>query len=158
MGDAHANRPENRRALFAAYRASNADVALQTGDLEYYRLPMKTYFIGGNNEDFDIIESLRHGRIRSSKVKNAKLLHSTARTIQGCRIAGISGNYAPTCFDMSRSNLKGERRRHFVKSDVERAKSLSNVDVFLAHEAPHGTPVEEEYDVGNKYIDEILKE
>jgi Icc-related predicted phosphoesterase len=157
LGDAHASTSDRRQSLFAAYRAADADVALQAGDLMYYDLPIPTYFIGGNNEDFDIVEALRHGRIESDDVSNAYLLHSTAETVDGLRVAGLSGNYAPTQFEKSREQLYDDRRRHFVREDVERAKQLDDVDVFLAHEAPHGLPVTEEYDVGCKHIDDILE-
>ncbi|MCD2198421.1 metallophosphoesterase [Halobacterium sp. KA-4] len=157
LGDAHASTTDRRQSLFAAYRAADADVALQAGDLMYYDLPIPTYFIGGNNEDFDVVEALRHGRIESDDVSNAYLLHSTAETVDGLRVAGLSGNYAPTQFEKSREQLYDDRRRHFVREDVERAKQLDDVDVFLAHEAPHGLPVTEEYDVGCKHIDDILE-
>ncbi|MFB6254880.1 MAG: metallophosphoesterase [Halobacteriaceae archaeon] len=157
LGDCHANNTQNRQYLFAAYRAANDDIALQVGDLYYYNLPIPTYFIAGNNEDFDVIEALRHGRIKSENVENAILLHSTAEEIQGLRIGGVSGNYAPTRFDYSRDELSNDRRRHFVHEDVEAAKNLHDIDIFLAHEAPHGLPVSEEYDVGCKYIDQILE-
>ncbi|MFB6268337.1 MAG: metallophosphoesterase [Halobacterium sp.] len=158
LGDAHAATPDRRQSLFAAYRAADADVALQAGDLMYYDLPIPTYFIAGNNEDFDVVESLRYGRVESSDVSNAVLLHSTAADVKGLRVGGLSGNYAPTQFEKSRDQLYDDRRRHFVREDVERAKQLEDVDVFLAHEAPHGLPVTEEYDVGCKHIDEILQE
>lgn len=157
LGDAHASTPDRRRALFAAYRASAAEVALQCGDLLYYDLPVPTYFVGGNNEDFDVIEALRNGRVRSQGVENAHLLHSNVVEIAGRRVAGLTGNYAPSRFDRSRRDLGGERRRHFVKEDVDMACELSDIDIFLAHEAPHGLPVTEDYDVGNEHIDRILK-
>ncbi|MCG1002356.1 MULTISPECIES: metallophosphoesterase [Halobacterium] len=157
LGDAHATTPDRRQSLFAAYRAADADVALQAGDLMYYDLPIPTYFIGGNNEDFDVVEALRHGRVESDDVSNAYLLHSTAETVAGLRVAGLSGNYAPTQFEKSREQLYDDRRRHFVREDVERAKQLDDVDVFLAHEAPHGLPVTEEYEVGCDHIDTILE-
>jgi Icc-related predicted phosphoesterase len=156
LGDAHADDPANRRALLAAYRASDASVALQAGDLMHYDLPIETYFIGGNNEDFDVIEALRHGRIRSEGVANVHLLASTAETIRGIRVGGLTGNYAPSQFYKARSQLETDRRRHFVNEDVERAKQLGHVDVLLTHESPHGTPVEEDYDVGCTYIDDII--
>lgn len=157
LGDAHADDPDRRRALFAAYRAADTEVALQLGDLMYYDLPYQTYFIGGNNEDFDVIESLRHGRVRSSSVRNVTLLSSTLAEVKGLRIAGLSGNFAPTQFEKPRSALVGDRRRHFVRADVDRAKQLEDVDVFLAHEAPHGTDVAEDYSVGCTHIDDILR-
>ncbi|MFB6124576.1 MAG: metallophosphoesterase [Halanaeroarchaeum sp.] len=157
LGDAHANKADRRRALFAAYRTSGADIALQAGDLFYYDLPVETYFVAGNNEDFDVIDALRHGRVRSEGVRNAHLVASEAFDLEGIRVAGLSGNYAPTQFEKPRTELYEDRRRHFVQADVERALALEDVDVFLAHEAPHGTPVSEDYDVGCRHIDEILE-
>ena len=156
LGDAHANEPARRRALFAALRAGGEDVALQTGDLFYYDLPVETYFIAGNNEDFDVIDALRHGRLESSEVRNVNLIASDAVEVEGLRVGGLSGNYAPTQYDKPREALYEQRRRHFVRGDVERAKKLDDVDVFLAHEVPHGTPVQEDYNVGCTAIDEIL--
>jgi Icc-related predicted phosphoesterase len=123
----------------------------------FYDLPIPTYFIAGNNEDFDVVESLRHGRLESSGVSNAHLLHSTTADVEGLRVAGLSGNFAPTQFEKSRSDLLDDRRRHFVREDVERAKHLDDVDVFIAHEAPHGVPVTEQYEVGCSHIDDILR-
>lgn len=157
LGDAHAADPANRRALFAAYRAADAEVALQLGDLEHYRLPIPTYFVAGNNEDLDVIDALRHGLVESADVRNVHLLDSRVVELEGMRVAGLSGNYAPSRFDRPRTALTEERRRHFVAADVEAAKALEDVDVFLAHEAPHGLPVAEEYDVGCSHVDEILR-
>ncbi|NEU57585.1 metallophosphoesterase [Halorussus sp. MSC15.2] len=157
LGDAHADDPDNRRALFAAYRDADAEVALQLGDLLYYDLPIPTYFIAGNNEDFDTIDALRHGRLDSSNVTNAFLLSDEAVEIDGLRIAGLCGNYAPTQFERPRPNLQGERRRHFVRGDVERLKTVEDVDVLLTHEAPHGLPVAESYEVGCEHVDGLLE-
>jgi Icc-related predicted phosphoesterase len=159
LGDAHASNPDRRRALFAAYRTADADRALQVGDLEHYRLPVSTYFVAGNNEDQSVVAALRHGRVRSSAVRNAHLLDSTVATVCGLRVAGLSGNYAPTQYEKARADLTGDRRRHFTREDVARALDLADadVDVFLAHEAPHGLPVEEDYDVGCDPVDRILE-
>ncbi|WP_276300462.1 metallophosphoesterase family protein [Halorussus lipolyticus] len=157
LGDAHADDPDNRRALFAAYRAADADVALQLGDLLHYDLPIPTYFIAGNNEDFDTIDALRHGRVESSAVRNAHLLAGAVEEVEGLRIAGLSGNFAPTQYERPRPNLHGERRRHFVRGDVAAVKQLEDVDVLLTHEAPHGLPVSEDYEVGCQYIDELIE-
>lgn len=156
LGDAHAADPEHRRALFAAYRATDQDVTLQLGDLMYYDLPKPTWFIAGNNEDFDTISALRNGLVSNSGVRNANLLASTAVELEGLRIAGLSGNYAPTQYDRPRANLVGDRRRHFTYEDVERAMELESVDVLLTHEAPYGLPVSEEYEVGCQHVDDIL--
>lgn len=155
LGDAHASDPENRRALLSAYDAVDAEVALQVGDLQYYDLPTPTWFVAGNNEDLDTIEALRAGE-EVDGVANAHLLDSAAVEREGIRIAGLSGNYAPTQFEKSRADLAGGRRRHFVADDVERAADLDDVDVFLAHEAPHGLLATNGYDVGCTHVDRIL--
>ncbi|MFB6121367.1 MAG: metallophosphoesterase [Halobacteriaceae archaeon] len=155
LGDAHADDAPRREALLSAYRDADADVALQAGDLLHYDVPIPTYFIAGNNEDFDVVEALREGHT-PPEASNVHLLHSTSAEVDGLRVGGLSGNYAPTRFDCDRSELAGGRRRHFVRDDVERAKDL-DVDVFLAHEAPHGLPVAEEYGVGCKHVDDVLQ-
>jgi Icc-related predicted phosphoesterase len=156
LGDAHADDKSNQRALLTAYDDIETDYALQVGDLLYYNLPLPTWFIAGNNEDFDVIESLRAGNT-PEKTRNVHLLASTSVELQGVRIAGLSGNHAPTQYDKTRSELTGDHRRHFVKEDVERAMDLTDVDVFLTHEAPHGLLRTEGYDVGCKHIDTILR-
>ncbi|WP_135825393.1 metallophosphoesterase family protein [Halorussus ruber] len=154
LGDAHADDADHRQSLLAAYRESNASVALHTGDLLYYDLPVPTYFVAGNNEEFDAIDALRRGEDPEG-VRNAHLLASTVAEVEGLRIAGLSGNYAPTQYDESRADLSGERRRHFVREDVERLKQVDDVDVLLTHEAPHGV-VYYGYDAGCERIDELL--
>lgn len=156
LGDAHADDAANRAALLAAYEAADPDVALQLGDLLHYDLPAPTWFVAGNNEDQDVIEALRAGE-EPAGVANAQLLASDVVELRGLRVAGLSGNFAPTQFGKPRSALSGDRRRHFVREDVERAKSLHDVDVLLAHEAPHGLDVEEDYDVGCTHVDEVLR-
>lgn len=157
LGDAHASDPERRAMLLDAYERSDADAALQVGDLEFYDLPTPTWFIAGNNEDQDVIAALRAGK-RIGGVSNAYLLASDAVTVEGLRIAGLSGNFAPTRFEKDREQLGGDRRRHFVRAEVDRAAALQDIDVFLTHEAPHGVIETATYDAGNEHVDRILRE
>ncbi len=157
LGDAHASDPERRAMLLDAYERSDADAALQVGDLEFYDLPTPTWFIAGNNEDQDVIAALRAGK-RIGGVSNASLLASDAVTVEGLRIAGLSGNFAPTRFEKDREQLGGDRRRHFVRAEVDRAAALQDIDVFLTHEAPHGVIETATYDAGNEHVDRILRE
>ncbi|XGI83494.1 metallophosphoesterase [Halorutilales archaeon Cl-col2-1] len=154
LGDAHADDPEKRRALLDAYESTDDDVALQVGDLLYYDLPYDTYFIAGNNEEFDVIDILRRGET----VDNLCLVSQRQTVeVEGLRIAGLSGNYAPTKYASKRDELEGDDRRHFTRGEVEAAKRLEDVDLFLAHEAPHGLLEKNGYDVGKTPIDEILR-
>lgn len=158
LGDAHADDPENREALLAAYRAADEERALQVGDLLCYDLPLPTWFVAGNNEEFDVVESLRRGdRALFDPDSRPRLLASSAVELEGLRVAGLSGNYAPTQYDRSRGKLSGERRRHFVREDVERAMALPEVDVLLVHEAPHGLLEVAGRDVGCEPVDELLE-
>jgi len=63
------------------------------------------------------------------------------------RVAGLGGTFAPTWYDTAAAELphpkKGsaratelaDKRRHFVREQVEACKTLRDVDVFLTHEA-----------------------
>ncbi|MFC6765351.1 metallophosphoesterase family protein [Natrinema soli] len=154
LGDAHASDPDRCETLLELYRTLEPDRVLQLGDLERYDLPAPTWFIAGNNEDFDVIEALRAGE-RPAETDNVHLLASTAATVGGLRVAGLSGNFAPTRYDLPRDELVGDRRRHFTHEDIDRAADLEDVDVLLTHEAPNGL-LSYGYDPGCEYVDELL--
>jgi Icc-related predicted phosphoesterase len=154
LGDAHASDPDRRKTLLEYYRRLEPETVLQLGDLECYELPAPTWFVAGNNEDFDVIEALRAGE--TAGTDNVHLLASTVATVDGVRVAGLSGNHAPTKYDLPRTELSGERRRHFTREDVEQAAALSDVDVLLAHEAPTGL-LSYGYDPGCEHVDELLE-
>ncbi|MFU8867260.1 metallophosphoesterase family protein [Natronococcus sp.] len=154
LGDVHASDPDRRETLLAHYRRLEPEHVLQVGDLECYELPAPTWFVAGNNEEFDTIEALRAGE--TAGTRNVHLLASTAATVEGVRVAGLSGNYAPTKYDLPRSELSGKRRRHFTHEDVERAAELSDVDVLLTHEAPTEL-LSYGYDPGCEHVDELLE-
>ncbi|AGB37748.1 metallophosphoesterase family protein [Natronococcus occultus] len=153
LGDAHTSDPDRREAFLDHYRRLEPDAVLQVGDLECYELPAPTWFIAGNNEDFDTVEALRAGE--TAGTRNVHLLASTLATVDGVRVAGLSGNYAPTKYDLPRDELSGERRRHFTHEDVEQAAELPDVDVLLVHEAPTGV-LSYGYDPGCERVDELL--
>ena len=55
-------------------------------------------------------------------------------------VVGVGGTFAPTWYDTAAAALpvkgKDDKRRHFVREEVERAKRMRHVDVLLTHEAP----------------------
>jgi len=155
LGDAHASDPDRADVLLECYHTLEPDHVLQVGDLERYDLPAPTWFIAGNNEDFDVIDALRAGEA-PPETNNVHLLASTAATVDGLRVVGLSGNFAPTKYELSRDELTDERRRHFTREDVERAADLENVDVFLTHEAPTGL-LWYGYDPGCEHINGLLE-
>ncbi|WP_459192283.1 metallophosphoesterase family protein [Halosimplex sp. J119] len=158
LGDAHASDPDNLQQLLAAYERADADRALHVGDLEHYDLPVPTWFVAGNNEDFDVIDRLR-GTDPPADARNVHLLASRLAEVCELTVLGLSGNYAPTRYDFDRSELAGDRRRHFTRGEVERAMEVgrgADVDVLLTHEAPHGL-ISYGYDPGSDPIDELIE-
>ncbi|QSW99900.1 metallophosphoesterase family protein [Haloterrigena alkaliphila] len=155
LGDAHAAEPDRRETLLELYRTVDPDRVLQAGDLEHYDLPAPTWFVAGNNEDFDVIDAFRAGE-NPPEAANVHLLASTVATVDGIRVAGLSGNYSPTRYDLPRDELEGDRRRHFTHEDVGRAAELDDVDVFLTHEAPNDL-LSYGYDPGCEHVDDLLE-
>ena len=139
------------------------DIADQQG--RYESLGARVYWIHGNNDNFDAIgagalpDDLQH-------IPNA-----TAIDAGGLRIAGLGGTFAPTWYESKAADLphpkKGtakatelaDKRRHFVREEVDACRSLRGIDIFMTHEAPkpfrpfanHGGP-----DAGKAQINEIL--
>ena len=116
------------------------DVADEHG--RYEPMPAPLYWIKGNNENFD---SIAAGSFPANLhfLPNARL-----QAIGGIRVAGLGGTLAPTWFETPAAALphpkKGsakatelaDKRRHFVREEVEACRALRDIDVFLTHEAP----------------------
>ena len=136
------------------------DVADADGNYEGFPAPL--YWIKGNNENFDAIaadvfpENLFH-------LPNGQL-----KTIGSLRVAGLGGTHAPTMYELSSADLPhpkkstakateaADRRRHFVREEVEACKALQGVDLFLSHEAPRPFRVSRGIDAGKTPINDIL--
>jgi uncharacterized protein len=130
----------------------------------YHAVEAPVYWIKGNNENFDAIASgglpdgLRY-------LPNGQLVD-----IDGLRIVGLGGTFAPTWYETPAANLphpvkgtarataQADKRRHFVKEEVERCQRLRDVDVFLSHEAPRPYKVHggRGPDAGKTPINEVL--
>ena len=116
------------------------DVA--SADGRYEPLPAPLHWIKGNNENFDAIAS---GRLPANL---HYIPNGNAVEIDGLTVAGLGGTFAPTMFEVAAADLPhpqkrtetatalADRRRHFVREEVERCQALRRVDVFLSHEAP----------------------
>lgn len=129
------------------------------------------YFIKGNNEEFDVIARLVAGESLGEQlhfVPNGRLLE-----IDGVRVAGLGGTFAPTWYESAPGDLpfparparpgsravRDDKRRHFVRAEVEACRALRDVDVFLSHEAPRpywaGTGPRRN-DAGKTPVNEVL--
>jgi hypothetical protein len=55
-------------------------------------------------------------------------------------VASNSGTYAPTWYETPAAQLphtpKDDKRRHFVREEVEACQRLAPVDILMTHEAP----------------------
>jgi Icc-related predicted phosphoesterase len=139
---------------------SVGDVADASGRYEPFDAPL--YWIKGNNENFDLIAS---GDLPAG---HHHIPNGTLHSIAGLRVAGLGGTFAPTVYEMAASELphpkKGtpkatelaDRRRHFVREEVEACRRMQDVDLLLTHEAPRPFRVGRGHDAGKTPINQIL--
>jgi predicted phosphodiesterase len=127
----------------------------------YESVPTPIYWIKGNNESFDVIASgtfppeLRH------------IPNGTRVEINGVVVGGLGGTFAPTWYDTDPGSLphprKGtmkatvlaDKRRHFVKREVQALEAVDRIDVLLTHEAPRPFRVGS-IDAGKTPINELV--
>lgn len=112
------------------------DVANQAGVYPEPAAPL--YFIQGNNESFDRLKAFRAG---TEAIPNLHFIpNGTSIKIEGMVVAGVGGTFAPNWYDTPAADLpvkgKDDKRRHFVREEIDAAKRLRRVDVLLTHEAP----------------------
>jgi Icc-related predicted phosphoesterase len=139
VADIHGNFDAMHRAMT---RHPEVPFWLCVGDLAsrsgaYPDPPAPLYWIKGNNEDFDRIAAWE------AEGQAAPNLHfipnGTAARVGPLDVAGLGGTYAPTWYDTPAAQLphtpKDDKRRHFVREEVEACKRLRGVDVLMTHEA-----------------------
>jgi Icc-related predicted phosphoesterase len=144
------------------------DIADEYGRYESIGAPV--YWIHGNNDNFDAIAA---GDLPADldHIDNGTLVeifHLGTRVVQ---VAGLGGTFAPTWYETAAADLphpkKGsvkatelaDKRRHFVREEVEACKALPGVDILLTHEAAkpfRPFPGGRGPDAGKAQINEIL--
>jgi uncharacterized protein len=170
-GDVESVRRIMRRHPDVPYWLCVGDVADDGGRYESFDAPL--YWIKGNNENFDAIAS---GELPSGHhyIPNGVLTEIGPPAL---RFAGLGGTLAPTWYDTPASDLpyksargpsarggggggpravKDDKRRHFVREEVDACKAMRGVDVFLSHEAPRPYRAPRGNDAGKTPINEIL--
>jgi Icc-related predicted phosphoesterase len=112
------------------------DVASRTGAYPEPAAPV--YWIKGNNEDFDTIAAWEAGAPQPRNLHYIR--NGTAASVGTISVAGLGGTFAPTWYETPASALPhvraaDDKRRHFVREEVEACKRLRDVDILLTHEA-----------------------
>jgi len=140
LGDVHGNFAAMHRILERhpeiPFWLCVGDVASATGAYPEPAAPV--YWIKGNNESFDRIEIFRTG---AEQIPNLHYIpNGQAVRVGSLVIAGIGGTFAPTWYESAARDLptrpKDDKRRHFVREEIEACKALAHIDVLLTHEAP----------------------
>lgn len=157
------------------------DVADDEGRYEAVDAPL--HWIKGNNEGFDAIAS---GDLPQNL---CYLPNGVSRGLSGITVAGLGGTLAPTVYDQPAASLvllnkypvrtgrtvadgvrqdrtpraliRDDKRRHFVREEVEVCRTLTGVDVFMSHEAPRpyivgAGPGRRGNDAGKTPVNEVL--
>ena len=144
------------------------DIADEHG--RYESLGARLYWIHGNNDNFDAIAAgdLPEDLHYIDNGSTVEIFHDGQPVVE---VAGLGGTFAPTWYETRAADRphpkKGtpkatelaDKRRHFVREEVEACKALGGVDVFLSHEAAkpfRPFPGGRGPDAGKVQINEIL--
>lgn len=140
------------------------DVASSTG--AYPEPPAPLYWIKGNNEQFDRIADWEAGRDVLPNLHY--IMNGTSMRVGPLIVAGVGGTYAPKWYDTPAALLphtpKDDKRRHFVREEIEACKRLRDVDILMTHEAPRPFIVSDEerpsagkrWDAGKAAINDLM--
>jgi Icc-related predicted phosphoesterase len=151
IADVHGNFDAMQQAM---ERHPDVPFWLCVGDLasragRYPTPPAPLYWIKGNNEDFDQVARFEDGSLRVEHLHY--IPNGTSVRIGSVTVAALGGTFAPTWYGTpatelprpgypaearGRLRVKDDKRRHFVREEVEACKRLTGVDVLLTHEAP----------------------
>ena len=177
VADIHGNFDALARAMTrhtdVPYWICVGDLASRTG--AYPEPPVPLFWIKGNNEDFDRIAAWEHGAPQPRHLHYIR--NGTATTVGPLRVAGLGGTFAPTWFEATAAELphrsaRDDKRRHFVREEVDACTQVGPVDILMTHEAPRPfilmpdetglsspsqtAPRPRRYDAGKRPINDVL--
>lgn len=112
------------------------DLASRTGAYPSPVAPL--YWIKGNNEDFNRIAAWEQGEPQPQNLRF--IPNGTSVRVGPLTVAGLGGTFAPTWYDTAPADLphtpRDDKRRHFVRAEVDACLRLGAVDILMTHEAP----------------------
>ena len=175
LGDIHgafdAVHETMRRHPDVPFWISAGDVASNDG--EYFAPLAPLYWIKGNNEDFDVIAASLAGRPAAPRLHY--LPNGGPHRVGPWRVAALGGTFAPSWYHTPAAALppsrgrkptaastklgksRDDKRRHFVRDEVLVCKALTQIDVFLTHEAARPYyPADRRIDAGKTAINDVL--
>ncbi|MGH9411861.1 MAG: metallophosphoesterase family protein [Vicinamibacterales bacterium] len=144
LGDLHGAFDTARRTIA---RHPGVPFWLSVGDLadeegRYEPLGAPVYFIHGNNDNFDAIAA-GHLPADLHHIANG----TSVRIGERLTVAGLGGTFAPTWYgtpardlphptrSSRRATALADKRRHFVREEVEACERMTRIDILLTHEA-----------------------
>ena len=147
------------------------DVAANDGS--YFTPVRPLYWIKGNNEDFDVVAAAMSGTPPAPTLRY--LANGGPYQVGPWRVAALGGTFAPTWYHspavalppsrgrrlataaLKLGKSRDDKRRHFVRDEVSLCKRLTDIDLFLTHEAPRPFfPEGRRLDAGKTVINEVL--
>jgi Icc-related predicted phosphoesterase len=166
VADIHGNFDALRRAMERhpeiSYWLCVGDLASRNGAYPEPIAPL--YWIKGNNEAFDHIAAWESGEPQPRNLHFIR--NGTAAAVGPLRVAGLGGTFAPTWYASPAAQLphtpRDDKRRHFVREEVEACQRLRDVDILLTHEAARPFIVTDDgsrgrrRDAGKPAINEVL--
>jgi len=162
LADVHGNFDAMTRAMArhpdVPFWLCVGDIASRAGAYPEPIAPL--YWIKGNNENFDRIAEWEAGK---AMVPNLHFIpNGTAVDAGPVRVAGLGGTFAPKWFDTPAAQLpytkSDDKRRHFVREEVEACTRLRDIDILMTHEAPRPFIVVEKrrLDAGKPAVNALL--
>jgi Icc-related predicted phosphoesterase len=176
VGDVHGDFA-SVRAMMARHPEIPAWVSvgdLGDGEGRYEPLPAPLYWIKGNNDNLEFIAELGAGRKAPANLHY--VFNGLPLRVNGVRVVGLGGTFAPTWYEtlpgaLPRPRLaphpdrefpplaRDDKRRHFVRAEVEACKRLRGIDLILTHESARPFLMDvrgRRQDVGKTPVNEIL--
>lgn len=138
VGDVEAFQTNDDHRRKAAKRAMPAEFADYASGAARLHRPL--WFIGGNNEDFAALHGVPGGATVAPDLHY--LGRVGTRRFDGLRLAWLSGIYAPKHVDTvlvaPTTPATQKQAGYFRTPEVERLRTVRDVDLMLVHEWPRG--------------------
>lgn len=167
-GDIHGHWLDFKESVAELHAREPLDLVLQCGDaqpfrdeadLEYMHCPSKyrepgdfwafyqgveefpvpVLFVGGNHEPWGFLDQHRDGGQLAHNVQFLGRAGSTS--VNGLRIAGVSGVYSPTYFGEPHPEppypvSRRKQATYYNQADIDRALAVGRADILLLHNWP----------------------